>query len=46
MNINVINNDGENSVYWFPENIDVYVLADIDFTKMASKNKNKIVSEK
>ena len=42
--MNVIYNDGENSVYCFPENINVYVVADIDFTKtqIVSKNKNRI----
>ena len=44
MSMNVIYNDGENSVYCFPENINVYVVADIDFTKtqIVSKNKNRI----
>ena len=31
MSMNVIYNDGEHSVYCFPENINVYVVADIDF---------------
>ena len=44
MSMNVIYDDKENNVYCFPENIDVFVTSEIDYTKtiIVSKNKEKI----
>ena len=39
--MNVLYNDGDDSVYCFPENINVYVVADIDFTKTQVRSRNK-----
>ena len=41
MSMNVLYNDGDDSVYCFPENINVYVVADIDFTKTQVRSRNK-----
>ena len=41
MSMNVLYNDGDDSVYCFPENINVYVVADIDFTKTQIRSRNK-----
>jgi hypothetical protein len=41
MSMNVLYNDGDDSVYCFPENINVYVVADIDFTKTEIVSRNK-----